>query len=198
MSHVSAPVRRPIAAVALAVMSLLAAAALAHPTHKPGDKDDHGHTHTGVKDGTSDVEPDSGGPSDAEKTLRVEQLRKRAEHRKARIVEIRKDRRKALRRRLASRLQGYALSKSMKAELRTHGRRMARLKRIRYVAATQNDYDSIQSVDKLIGKENSRHETWWRAIRREAVAKAVAAKTKPTPAKPKAAASGAKLKGKRP
>ncbi|HHH11326.1 MAG TPA: hypothetical protein ENK23_04550 [Sorangium sp.] len=153
--------------------ALWVGAALAHPTH--GSNDEHHHhqhgaaTHHHGHDGDETDTPATTGPSAAERKLRVAQILKRTEQRLARMEEIRKDRRQALRRRLFKRLEGKPLNASMKDELRVHAQRMARLQRIRYVAAKQGDYDTIQTVDVLIGKENSRHEAWWRAIRRAAV-----------------------------
>lgn len=149
---------------------LLAAGAGSHPSSKPGedDHDHHEHAHPpGGHDAPKDG--DAEGPSEEEKKQRIAAIKKRAEERNARREQIRKDRRQALRRRLQGKLEGQPLTAPMSKELSVHARRMARLRRVRYLSASAGDYDSIETVDKLIGKENARHEAWWRSIRRSAV-----------------------------
>jgi hypothetical protein len=47
---------------------------------------------------------------------------------------------------------------AVREELRRHAQRIARLQRIRIVATEQNDRDSVARVDKLVARENARHE----------------------------------------
>jgi hypothetical protein len=47
---------------------------------------------------------------------------------------------------------------AVREELRRHAQRIARLRRIRLVATEQSDRDSVARVDKLVARENERHE----------------------------------------
>jgi len=89
---------------------------------------------------------------------------KRATERKQRRTQRQRDRRRALRRRVAKRLKGSPITPAIKDELRTHARRVAHLRQIRFVAATETDDETIAAVDRVLARENARHERWWRSV----------------------------------
>jgi len=60
---------------------------------------------------------------------------------------------------LSARLKGPA-DDALKQELRRHAERVARLDRIKAVAADAKDADSGERATKLLAKENARHDKW--------------------------------------
>jgi len=52
------------------------------------------------------------------------------------------------------------MNDSMKAELKRHAERVARLERVKSVADTEKDKDTSEKAAKLIGKEKDRHDKW--------------------------------------
>jgi len=52
------------------------------------------------------------------------------------------------------------VSDALRQELRRHAERLARLERIKVVAEIEKDKDNAEKADKLIAKENERHEKW--------------------------------------
>ena len=92
----------------------------------------------------------------------MERIEKRWKMRKSKRTERRKDRRRALRRIVRKRLHGRALNDQMRQEMKVHAGRVARLRRIRYLAASASDYALVQKTDGLIAREQSRHNAWWR------------------------------------
>lgn len=52
------------------------------------------------------------------------------------------------------------MTEAMKEELRRHARRVARIERIRALATDAKDKDATERADKLLAKENARHEKW--------------------------------------
>jgi hypothetical protein len=94
---------------------------------------------------------------------RLDRLKKRAEERKQKREQRAKDRRRALGKRLEKRLRGEKLSDDIKAELQTHAERVARLRQIRYAAAVAGDYEAVTRTDRVLARENARHERWWRS-----------------------------------
>ena len=52
------------------------------------------------------------------------------------------------------------MQQAFKQELERHARRIARLERIHAVAAEAADGASLDRAEKLIDKENERHERW--------------------------------------
>ncbi len=52
------------------------------------------------------------------------------------------------------------VNESLRQELRRHAERLARLERIKDVAETEKDKDSVEKADKLIAKEKERHDKW--------------------------------------
>lgn len=53
-----------------------------------------------------------------------------------------------------------APDEALKQELRRHAERIARLDRIKVVAGEAKDNDSAEKANKLLAKENERHEKW--------------------------------------
>ncbi len=52
------------------------------------------------------------------------------------------------------------VSDALRQELRRHAERVARLERIKAVAETEKDKDSVEKATKLLTKENERHDKW--------------------------------------
>lgn len=52
------------------------------------------------------------------------------------------------------------VSDALRQELRRHAERLARLERVKAVAETEKDKDSVERATKLIAKENERHDKW--------------------------------------
>jgi hypothetical protein len=72
---------------------------------------------------------------------------------------LRKQARRSAFRRLAGRVERPRdVPPSVREELRRHAQRIARLRRIRFVATEQNDRESVTRVDALVARENARHE----------------------------------------
>ena len=66
----------------------------------------------------------------------------------------------ALRVKVEAALKGQAMTEAMKQELKRHAQRLARLERIKSVAQEAKDDDVVGRADKLIQKENARHDKW--------------------------------------
>jgi hypothetical protein len=98
---------------------------------------------------------------------RFEKIKQRAASRKLTRSSRARDRRRALQNRLKRLLRGSPLSANIRAELGLHARRVAHLRRIRLLAAEAKDKDSVLQVDKVLARENQRHERWWRSFREE-------------------------------
>lgn len=148
-------------------LSLLASAALlavsvvghAHPDH--GGEEGHAH----------EPPDNSVEPTEAQKAKRLERVLRRAEARSRNREQRTKDRRLHLRKRLGRHLKGAEITPELVEELRRHAERTALLRQIRFVAAQQKDYDAVVSADKVLARENSRHERWWRTVLRQARSK---------------------------
>ncbi len=106
-----------------------------------------------------------------ERAKRFKRIRERAKDRRKNRRQRRKDRRQALRKRLKKKLKKRRVTKVIRFELRTHARRVARLRRIRALAAAKDDTETVERVDKLLARENARHENWWRVAANKAVKK---------------------------
>jgi hypothetical protein len=63
------------------------------------------------------------------------------------------------REKLAATLKG-PMNDSVRQELRRHAERLARLERIKALAHTDKDNDTVEKTMKLVAKENERHEKW--------------------------------------
>jgi hypothetical protein len=59
---------------------------------------------------------------------------------------------------IAAALRGQPMSEAMHQEFRRHARRLARLERIKAIATEAKDTAIIERVNKLIEKENARHD----------------------------------------
>lgn len=103
-------------------------------------------------------------PTEEQIEKRLERVKRRSEERRAKREQRRRDRRKALRKRLRRMLKGGPITPEIRAELETHARRMARLRRIREVAADKRNYDVVLRVDELIKKQDSSHNRWLRQL----------------------------------
>ena len=121
--------------------------------HEHGDGHDHGHEPT--------AEPT---PEQIDK--RLARVVKRAEERAKKRDRRQRDRKRALGKRLGRRLDGGAITPKIEDELKLHAGRVAKLRRIRYIAAVEKDYATVLAVDKLLARENARHERWWRTTMR--------------------------------
>lgn len=72
---------------------------------------------------------------------------------------LRKQARRSAWRRMSGRVERPRdVPPAVREELRRHAQRIARLRRIRLVATEQSDRDSVARVDKLVARENARHE----------------------------------------
>ena len=105
-------------------------------------------------------------PSKERIDKRLAQVKRRAAERRAKRKQRQHDRREALRQRLQRMLRDRPLTDEIQKELRTHARRVAQLRRIREIGAEQADYDLVIRVDKLISRENSHHDRWFRDLSR--------------------------------
>jgi hypothetical protein len=101
-------------------------------------------------------------PSPEQIQKRLERVKRLVDERRQNLAQRKKDRRRAVRKRLERLLAGDPIEPAVKEELATHARRVASLRQIRYVAAVQNDFDTVVAVDGLLARENTRHERWWR------------------------------------
>ena len=68
--------------------------------------------------------------------------------------------REELRTKIKAALKGRAFTPAMKEQLTRHARRIARLDRVKELAAAANDTEATARVDKLIARENARQEKW--------------------------------------
>lgn len=146
---------RFIARVAL----IMTAFALVTPdamAHRPG-RGPHKHPHKpgqpGEKLSKDDVK------DRLKKVRKRHKARKEArkDHRKERRAEIRK----SVRKHFKGKKFGKKVGKQMRNELTVHSKRMARLRRIQFVAAKKDDFETVEKVDALIAREQNRHQTWW-------------------------------------
>lgn len=67
--------------------------------------------------------------------------------------------REAQREQLKSSLKG-PMTEAMRQELRRHAQRVARIERVKTLATEQKDKDATERADKLLAKENARHDKW--------------------------------------
>ncbi|MBK9262654.1 MAG: hypothetical protein IPM54_22975 [Polyangiaceae bacterium] len=78
------------------------------------------------------------------------------EARKAKVKEHRAE----IKKKVEAALKGKPMATAMKEELKRHARRLARLERAKSVADEAKDSETVTRVDKLIEKENARHDKW--------------------------------------
>jgi hypothetical protein len=98
-----------------------------------------------------------GGPEDEK--AKEAAAAKRKEWKEARKAKI-KDARAEIKKKVEAALKGQPMAAAMKEELKRHARRLARLERAKSVADEAKDTDTVSRVDKLIEKENARHDKW--------------------------------------
>ena len=147
----------------IGVLALLVSPAFAHPGKRP-----HKHPHGAqkvkkVKERWKDATPEQRQEWRQKHRKWVKNHKAgRATWRKARTARV-----KALKRRLHRQLKGRPITKAVTAELRVHNRRMARLNRLKVVATEKEDDDAVARIDELIGKEQTRHQGWFNALKPE-------------------------------
>ena len=78
------------------------------------------------------------------------------EARKAKAKEVRAE----VKKQVEAALKGKPMIAGMKEEVKRHARRIARLERVKSVADEAKDTETVTRVDKLIEKENARHDKW--------------------------------------
>jgi hypothetical protein len=88
------------------------------------------------------------------------------EARKAKAKEVRAE----VKKKVEAALKGKPMVTAMREELQRHARRLARLDRVKTVASEANDTDTVTRVDKLIEKENARHNKWMASFEVKAAA----------------------------
>jgi hypothetical protein len=97
------------------------------------------------------------GPEDEKaKEERAAKAKAKMEERKAKAKEHRAE----IKKKVEEKLKGQPMVAAMKEELKRHARRLARLERAKDVATDANDTETVARVDKLIAKENARHDKW--------------------------------------
>lgn len=75
-----------------------------------------------------------------------------------------KTQREVLRAKVKGALNGQPMTEAMRQELKRHARRIARLERIKTVAQDAKDDASADRADKLIEKENARHDKFMATV----------------------------------
>ncbi|MDI1479483.1 hypothetical protein [Polyangium sp. y55x31] len=94
--------------------------------------------------------------SEADQKAREEKHKAKKEARKAKS----KEEREALKKKVSTALKGQPMATAMKQELERHARRLARLERVKDLAEEAKDTEATERVQKLLDKENARHEKW--------------------------------------
>ncbi len=98
-----------------------------------------------------------GGPEDEKaKEAAMAKRKEWKETRKAKAKEVRAE----VKKKVEAALKGKPMATAMREELQRHARRLARLDRAKSVATDAKDTDTATRVDKLIEKENARHDKW--------------------------------------
>jgi hypothetical protein len=114
-------------------------------------------------------------PTKEDQDKQLERVKRQAADRKAKRDERGRDRRKALRKTMRRWLRGGPITESVRAGLQEHARRIARLLRLEEIAAARNDYELAMRIEKLVARENARHDKWLRDLSRPAKPTATAA-----------------------
>jgi hypothetical protein len=132
------------------------------PTTQPGkdakDAANKADAKSGKTDGTQGKTEQAPGQTDKQGAAPADQptdevkLKERATRQRAQ--------RDAERAKVTAALKGQAMTDGMKQELRRHAQRIARLQRIKELAANDKDDATTGRVDKLVEKENARHDKW--------------------------------------
>ncbi|MBI4952207.1 MAG: hypothetical protein HY908_09245 [Myxococcales bacterium] len=95
-----------------------------------------------------------------DRKARFARIRDRARERREKRTERRQERRAELRTRVREILGDRPLTPAIVGELRTHARRVARLERLREIAAEQEREALVTQLDELLRAERERHEQW--------------------------------------
>jgi hypothetical protein len=127
------------------------------PGAKPESKPEKGGP-KGENLGKPEVNPAKGGEKTAEPTVSVVDRKEPDETRTRERLERKKRQQEAARAKVTAALRGQPMSEAMTQELSRHARRLARLERIKAVALDAKDTAVVERVNKLIDKENARHD----------------------------------------
>ena len=99
----------------------------------------------------------AGGPEvEKAKEAAAAKLKEWKEARKVKAKDVRAE----VKKKVEAALKGKPMANAMKEEIKRHARRIARLERAKSVAGEANDTETVGRVDKLIEKENARHDKW--------------------------------------
>jgi hypothetical protein len=128
----------------------------------------HAHPEHAGKGQPHEHADEPGEITDAQKEKRLERVIRQAERRLRNREQRSKDRRGHLKKRLGRHLKGGDLTPDLVAELKLHAERTALLRQIRYIGAQEKDYEAVVSADKVLARQNSNHEAWWRTVLRAA------------------------------
>lgn len=144
-----------------------------HAEHERGDHAEHEHGgHAGPEHG--EAAPERGGyagPERGEHAMRAHgrpaaDVARGIVSARADVARARAESRRGEKERIKARMRGHAGHAmpvaALREEMRRHARRMARLSRVREVADSLRnpDADTIARADKLIDREQERHERW--------------------------------------
>lgn len=98
-----------------------------------------------------------GGPEDEKaKEERAAKAKAKMADRLAKAKEVRAE----IKKKVEEKLKGQPMAGALKEELKRHARRLSRLERAKDVAEEAKDADTTARIDKLIAKENGRHDKW--------------------------------------
>lgn len=99
--------------------------------------------------------------TEEQRKKRLERVLLRADERRKNREQRRQDLRRAVKRRLGRVLEDAPLPAAVRVELQQHARRVAKLRRIRVIAAQADDIETVIRVDRVLARETLRHERWW-------------------------------------
>ncbi|MCC6521184.1 MAG: hypothetical protein IT373_00850 [Polyangiaceae bacterium] len=157
---------KPRTTAALAVLWTLGLAPIdgaAQPTGRPdatgSARQPPGHEQRGEgRDAGADDDGADYGKLD--RKARFARIRDKARERREKRTERRQERRSELRARVREILGERPLTPAIVGELRTHARRVARLERLREIAAELERDEVVTQLDELLRAERERHEQW--------------------------------------
>ena len=105
-------------------------------------------------------------PTEAQIQKRFERVIAREHERQRDRLQRTQDRKRDLRVRLDRMLRGAEITEDIMAELRSHARRVAGLRRARFVAAEAKNFEAVREADRLLADERGQHERWWAELAR--------------------------------
>jgi hypothetical protein len=153
----------------IAVLLALAAVSIAGAQTPPGTKirERAQEARERAQEGRQDAQEGRQDAQERREDRKEEAKENRDEHKERRDLrrETRKERREARREEIKKRWGDLALRTDARAELQLHARRMARLYRIRALAEEAGKTDVVERANKLIAREQARHERAMEAIR---------------------------------